>query len=179
MKRSAPVRAIVLSLVSLSLMLLAIDSALAQKRGRSSAPTKNEAVSSDWRNPETAAPSPGDYVDAGDGFKAHRLDGGSVTVDIPGAYVDTIQVGGHGPDLNVKLAAAVFVKVTAAPTQDPEEALQKYYLGEKNVRQPNGEVHRVHSFRLSNGRTARIFVYFNDRYGLTGVVQTGPASIRK
>ena len=57
--------------------------------------------------------------------------------------------------------------------------MKKYYLGEKDVRQGNGEVQTEYSFRLSKDRTAQIFVYFNDWYGLLGIVKTSPANRKK
>ena len=62
---------------------------------------------------------------------------------------------------------------------DADEAMQKYYLGDKDVRQGDGEVETEYSFRLGNGRTAHIFVYFNDWYGLLGIVKTSPANRKK
>ena len=170
-----------LSVSGLLLLLLGSGSAQAQKRGRRSTPAANQLVASDWRNPEWAGKADADATDVGDGFKAEPFDRDSndLTVYIPGAYSDTLTVGGHGPDLTHKLAAAVFVKVMAAPTTDAEEALQKYYLGDKDVRNSYGEVETHHLFRLSNGRTARIYVYFNERYGLIAIVRTDPASGKK
>jgi hypothetical protein len=181
MERRTLMKVVVLSMVGLLLPLLVCDSARAQKRGRSSTPSGNGVVVGDWRYPELVGKEDGDDIDVGDGFKAEHFDraGNSLTVNIPGAYSDTLKVGGHGPDLTHKLAAAVFVKVMAAPTTNAEEALQKYYLGDKDVRNGYGQVETHHLFRLSNGRTARIFVYYNERYGLLGIVRTGPASGKK
>lgn len=180
MKRRSLIRVIALSTSVLILPLLACGFAQAQKRGRSSTPAGKEAVVSDWRYPELVTKEDADSIDVGDGFKANHLDGDTVTVYIPGAYSDTLERGGHTrPSLSHQIAAAVFVRVMAAPTKDAGEAMQKYYLGSKDVRQGNGEVETEYSFRLSDGRTARIFVYFNNDYGLLGVVKTGPASGKK
>jgi hypothetical protein len=124
-----------------------------------------------------AAKDYAETIDLRDGFKASR-NCNTVDVNIPGAYSDTLK-GGHGRGLSFQLAAAVFVRANAAPTMDAEEAIQKYYLGDKDVRQGNGEVETEYSFRLSNGRTAHIFVYFNDWYGLLGIVKTSPANRKK
>jgi hypothetical protein len=178
MKRSILMRVVVMSISVLLSALFAGGFAQGRKQRPNPAPECPKAALSDWRYPESLTKEDAEAMDVGEGFKADYHACGA-TVFIPGAYSDTIKVGGHGFDLKDKLAAAVFVKVMAAPTQDVEEALQKYYLGSKDVRQGNGEVETEHLFRLSNGRTARIFVYFNDRYGLTGVVKTGPASGKK
>lgn len=181
MKTRSLMRVVVLSMLGLLLPLFVSDSAQAQKRGRSSASGNNKVVSSDWRYPELVTKEGTDPMDVGDGFKADYLDGGStITVSIPGAYSDTLERGGHTrPSLSLQLAAAVFVRVNAAPTTDAGEALKSYYLGAQDVRHGNGEVETEYSFRLSNGRTSRIFVYFNDNYGLLGVVKTGPAIGKK
>jgi hypothetical protein len=175
MKRRSLVRVIALSTSVLILLLLVCGFAQGQKRG--STQESNKAVSSDWRYPELDKDS--DKIDVGDGFKAAR-DGDTVDVDIPGAYSDTLERGGHtSPSLTFQLAAAVFVRVNAAPTKDAGEAMKSYYLGSKDVRQGNGKIQTEYSFRLSNGRTARIFVYFNNDYGLLGIVRTGPTSRKK
>jgi hypothetical protein len=168
-----------LSTSVLILPLLVCGLAQAQKRGRSSTPKCKEAVISDWRYPEVVKQGD-DLIDLGDSFKAFHLDCETVTVAIPGAYSDTLNGGGwNGPRLGVQLAAAVFVRVNAAPTKDAGEVMKSYYLGSQDVRQGNGEVQTEHAFRLSNGRTARIFVYFNNQYGLLGIVKTGPTSGKK
>lgn len=179
-RRRSLIKVVVLSMVGL-LPLVVCDFAQGQKRRGSSTPKGNGVVVGDWRYPELVEKEDGDDLDVGDGFKAEHFDrdGDSLTVNIPGAYSDTLKVGGHGFDLTHKLAAAVFVKVMAAPTTDAEEALKKFYLGDKNVRNGYGETDTHHLFRLSNGRTARIFVYYNARYGLLGIVRTGPASGKK
>jgi hypothetical protein len=167
-------------MLGLLLPLLACDSAQAQKRVRSAPAGSNKFVSSDWRYPELMTKEGTDLIDLGDSFKANPLDGQTVTVYIPGAYSDTLERGSHTtPSLSVQLAAAVFVRVNAAATKDASEALKSYYLGSQDVRQGNGEVETEYSFRLSNGRTARIFVYFNNDYGLVGIVKTGPATRKK
>lgn len=170
-------RIIGLSISVLSLSLLVGGFAQGQKRRSSSISECKEGIKSDWRNPALAAKDSAEEIDLGDGFKATR-NCNTVDVNIPGAYSDTL-TGGHGRGLSFQLAATVFVKVNAAPTTDAGEAMTKYYLGSKDVRQGDGEVMTEHSFRLSNGRAAHIFVYFNDFYGLLGIVKTGPAGGKK
>jgi hypothetical protein len=167
----------VLSTTVLILLFLICGITSAQKRGSGSTPESNKAINSDWRYPELNKDS--GKIDVGDGFKAAR-DGDTVDVDIPGAYSDSLERGGHtSPSLSLQLAAAVFVRVNAAPTKDAGEALKSYYLGSQDVRQGNGKVETEYLFRLDNGRTARIFVYFNNDYGLLGIVKTGPTSKKK
>jgi hypothetical protein len=179
MKRKSMVSLIALLLMGLSLPFLGCSSAQAQKRGRSSTSKCKEAVISDWRYPEVVKEGDG-LIDLGDSFKAFHLDCDTVTVAIPGAYSDTLTGGGwNGPRLGVQLAAAAFVRVNAAPTKDAAEALKSYYLGSQDVRQGNGEVQKEYAFRLSNGRTSRISVYFNDQYGLLGIVKTDQTSKKK
>lgn len=177
MKRRSLVRIMRISISALLLSLLVCGFAQGQKRRRSSVSECKEGVGSDWRHPELAAKDYAETIDLGNGFKASR-NCNTVDVDIPGAYSDTLK-GGHGRGLSFQLAAAVFVRANATSTKDAEEALKKYYLGEKDVRQGNGEVQTEYSFRLSNGRTAHIFVYFNDWYGLLGIVKTSPATRKK
>lgn len=174
MKRRNLIRLIELSISALLLSLLVCGFAQGQKRSRGSIPACKEGVRSDWRYPELAAKEYTGTVDLDNGFKASR-NCNTVDVTIPGAYSDTLK-GGHGRGLSFQLAAAVLVRVSAAPTTDAEDAMTKYYLGSKDVRQGNGEVMTEHSFRLSNGRRAHIFVYFNDFYGLVGIVKTSAAS---
>lgn len=177
MKRRSLIGIMRMSISVLLLSLFVCGYAQGQKRRRSSTSECKEGVRSDWRHPELAGKDYMETIDLGDGFKADR-NCNTVDVDIPGAYSDTLK-GGHGRALSFQLAAAVFVRVNAAPTKDAEEALKKYYLGEKDVRQGDGEVQTEYSFRLSNGRTAHIFVYFNDWYGLLGIVKTSPANLKK
>ena len=177
MKRRSLIGIMRISISALLLSLLVCGFAQAQKRTRSSSSECKEGIKSDWRHPELAAKDYAETIDLGDGFKASR-NCNTVDVNIPGAYSDTLK-GGHGRGLGFQLAAAVFVRANAAPTRDPEEAIKKYYLGSKDVRQGNGEVETEYSFRLSNDRTAQIFVYFNDWYGLLGIVKTSPANRKK
>jgi hypothetical protein len=174
MKRRSLVRIIGLQILVLLLSLLVCGLAQGQKRRRSSTPECKEGIRSDWRYPELAAKEYPETIDLGGGFKASR-NCNTVDVNITGAYSDTL-TGGHGRGLSFQLAAAVFVRVSAAPTKDAEEAMKKYYLDSKDVRQGDGELMTEYSFRLSNGRTAHIFVYFNDFYGLLGIVKTSPAN---
>src|SRR6267143_6160945 len=164
MKRRSLIRIMRISVSALLLSLLFCSFAQGQKRRRSSIPECKEGIRSDWRYPELAAKDNTDTIDPGNGFKASR-NCNTVDVNIPGAYSDTLK-GGHSHGLSFQLAAAVSVRANAAPTMDAEEAMKKYYLGSKDVRHGNGEVMTEYSFRLSNGRTADIFVYFNDFYGL-------------
>jgi len=89
---------------------LVCDSAQAQKRGRGSTPAGNVVVVGDWRYPELVGKEGGDEIDVGDGFRAEHFDrdGNSLTVNIPGAYSDTLKVGGHGPDLTHKTSRRCF-----------------------------------------------------------------------
>jgi hypothetical protein len=175
MKKRSLIRITRLSISALLLSLLVCGFAQGQKRRRSSSDECKEGIKSDWRYPGLAAKDSEETIDLGNGFKASR-NCNTVDVDIPGAYSDTLK-GGHG--LSLQLAAAVFVRVNAAPTTDAEEALSKYYLNSKDVRQGDGALMTEHSFRLNNGRTAKIFVYFNDFYGLLGIVKTSPAIGKK
>src|SRR3954463_7345973 len=96
MKRRSLMRVIVLSTSVLLLSLLGCSFAQAQKRGRSSKAAGNGFVVADWRNPELVGKEDSDEIDVGDGFKAERFDrdGNDLTVHIPGAYSDTLKVGG-------------------------------------------------------------------------------------
>lgn len=165
------------ALAGLLVLALACDSAQGQRRRRNRASECKEGVSSDWRFPKLAARNFTELIDLGDGFRASR-NCNTVDVRIPGAYSDTLS-GGHARPLSFQLAAAVFFKVCDTSAADLEEAMEKFHLGTKAVRQGSGEVMKEYSFRLRNGRTAHIFTYFNDYSGLMGIVKTSPPSVKR
>jgi hypothetical protein len=102
-----------------------------------------------------------------------QLDSPSIVADIPGSFIDTLQPSAIN-SIGQQTAAAVFMRVIASKAQSVDDALSNCYIGKETVTRAGSEF-TIYKFRAKNGRTARIFVYFNDMSGVVGVVEMGAA----
>ncbi|MBX9693743.1 MAG: hypothetical protein K2Z81_15245, partial [Cyanobacteria bacterium] len=134
-------------------------------------PDRMKLLTSDFKIPRLLSGSPSSYetFELGDGFKA-SVDGNSIIVAIPGAYMDGL-TSGRANTLIDQLAGTIYIKLidTAANSLD-QAFLERFYLGSKIVDRAGDDV-RTYSFKARNGRVAKIFVYLNELSGVTGVVE--------
>jgi hypothetical protein len=110
-----------------------------------------------------------DKVDLGDNFSG-ELNARSIVVNI-GAALDQFR----SADLNVgqQLAATIFFKANNTDVESAQEAISECYIGKESANRAGDDV-TVHLFRTKSGRIAHIFIYFNDLFGLLGVMEMGP-----
>jgi Family of unknown function (DUF5991) len=120
-------------------------------------------------------PKPPYSIDLKDNFTG-EIDARAIVVHIPGAYLD--QLDSTVSNVGLQLAATIFVKVNNTDVDTFEEAMAERYVGLETQDRAGTTDMTVYLFRTKSGRTAHIFVYFNDMYGLLGVMEMSPPKRR-
>jgi hypothetical protein len=127
-------------------------------------------VDDDLRYQELTNPRKATIIQIGEEMTAWR-DSETIVVNIPGAYIDTLN-GSPGRPLTLQLAAMALIKTCNTSVDTADKAIDELYRGAKDVRQGSGDIFKEYSFELRSGRYISVFAYLNDVSGIVAVIKT-------